>query len=111
MRYLVRARVKPGQEDRLLHAIEEETLGRGSVPKANTCAIWATRGSAPIRPCAGSKFAIVRPRCRRSGLTGKNISISQKGRMRTTGASAAMKTVPRRGLAITAIARRDWNGN
>jgi hypothetical protein len=31
MRYLVRARVKPGREADLLHAIEQETLGRGSV--------------------------------------------------------------------------------
>ena len=31
MRYLVRARVKPGCEQRLLKAIEDGTLGRGSV--------------------------------------------------------------------------------
>jgi hypothetical protein len=31
MRYLVRARVKPGREQNLLKAIENQTLGRGSV--------------------------------------------------------------------------------
>ena len=31
MRYLVRARVKPNRKDDLARAIEEETLGRGSV--------------------------------------------------------------------------------
>jgi hypothetical protein len=31
MRYLVRARVKPGREGDLLRAIDDETLGRGSV--------------------------------------------------------------------------------
>ena len=31
MRYLVRARVKPGREGDLLCAIEDETLGRGSM--------------------------------------------------------------------------------
>jgi hypothetical protein len=31
MRYLVKARVKPGQERALLQAIEDGTLGRGSV--------------------------------------------------------------------------------
>src|SRR5690348_1470154 len=31
MRYLVRARVKPGREADLLEAIEQQTLGRGSV--------------------------------------------------------------------------------
>ena len=31
MRYLVRGKVKSGQEERLLKAIEAETLGRGSV--------------------------------------------------------------------------------
>jgi hypothetical protein len=31
MRYLVRARVKPGRESDLIRAIEDETLGQGSV--------------------------------------------------------------------------------
>ena len=31
MRYLVRARIKPGSERSLLEAIENQTLGRGSV--------------------------------------------------------------------------------
>ena len=31
MRYLVRAKVKPGQEADLLQAIEEGTLGKGSI--------------------------------------------------------------------------------
>jgi hypothetical protein len=31
MRYLVRARVKPGRETDLLQAIENQTLGQGSV--------------------------------------------------------------------------------
>jgi hypothetical protein len=31
LRYLVRARVKPGREAALLRAIDDETLGRGSV--------------------------------------------------------------------------------
>ncbi|HST11751.1 MAG TPA: hypothetical protein VLL05_15350 [Terriglobales bacterium] len=31
MRYLVRARLKPGGEQKLLRAIEDETLGEGSV--------------------------------------------------------------------------------
>ena len=31
MRYLVRAKVKPGREPKLLRAIEDETLGEGSV--------------------------------------------------------------------------------
>src|SRR6266567_313199 len=31
MRYLVRARLKPGREHALLKAIQDETLGRGSV--------------------------------------------------------------------------------
>ena len=31
MRYLVRARLKPGRENDLLEAIEQETLGQGSI--------------------------------------------------------------------------------
>lgn len=34
MRYLVRARVKPGRENDLLNAIEQETLGQGSVAES-----------------------------------------------------------------------------
>src|SRR5207249_1010691 len=52
MRYLVRARVKPGLEHALLKAIHEETLGRGSVAEgeylrnmqdARLCADESTR--------------------------------------------------------------------
>lgn len=31
MRYLVNARIKPGQEKPLLHAIDHQTLGKGSI--------------------------------------------------------------------------------
>ena len=31
MRYLVRARIKPGREDALIEAIDKQTLGQGSV--------------------------------------------------------------------------------
>jgi hypothetical protein len=31
MRYLVKARVKPGQQDGLLKAIDDEELGKGSI--------------------------------------------------------------------------------
>jgi hypothetical protein len=31
MRYLVRARVKPGREQAVLNAVEEQTLGQGSI--------------------------------------------------------------------------------
>ena len=31
MRYLVRAKVKPGHESKLLQSIEDETLGKGSI--------------------------------------------------------------------------------
>ncbi len=34
MRYLVRARLKPGREDDLLDSIERKTLGRGSVAES-----------------------------------------------------------------------------
>jgi hypothetical protein len=33
MRYLVRARIKPGREQALLTAVEQKTLGQGSVAK------------------------------------------------------------------------------
>ena len=31
MRYLVKARVKPGKKSALIHAIDQQTLGRGSI--------------------------------------------------------------------------------
>jgi hypothetical protein len=82
MRYLVRARLKPGREAALLQTIEKETLGQGSV--------------AP-------------PLCRKNALTGKNTLTSRTCRTPTTAANAATQTVPSRGPAATAIAPRGWS--
>jgi hypothetical protein len=48
MRYLVRARVKPGHEADLLGAIEQETLGQGSVAEGEYL-----RNMREARLCAG----------------------------------------------------------
>ena len=45
MRYLVTARVKPGREAALLKAVEEQTLGMGSV--AGACAAGIGFGAIP----------------------------------------------------------------
>ena len=49
MRYLVRARVKPGREGDLPQAIEKETLGQGSVAEGEYLRNMKKRGSAPTR--------------------------------------------------------------
>jgi hypothetical protein len=46
MRYLVRARMKPGREGDLLQAIEDETLGQGSVAEGEY-----TRNMSEARLC------------------------------------------------------------
>jgi len=52
-RYLVRARVKPGREADLLQAIEEETLGQGSVAEGEYLRNMQKPASAPTRRPAG----------------------------------------------------------
>jgi len=109
MRYLVRARVKPGCEGDLREAIEGETLGQGSVAEGEYL-----RNMKEARLCADQtvrwwRFAIARLRCKRNALTGSDISTSLKCRMRMTGANAAMKTEASLGRAAIATARRDWS--
>jgi hypothetical protein len=45
MRYLVRARVKPGRESHLLQAINDQTLGQGSVAEGE---YWRNMGEARL---------------------------------------------------------------
>ena len=84
MRYLVTARVKPGRERALAEAIEDGTLGAGSI--------------------AGGEYA----RCRKSGRTGKSISISSKFRTRTRDRAARISTATKPGPARTATAPTSW---
>lgn len=74
MRYLVRARVKPGREGDLLQAIEQETLGQGSVAEGEYL-----RNMRDARLCADQtarwvEVCFVRRRCGKSVHTGNNSS-------------------------------------
>src|SRR5690348_9024617 len=105
MRYLVRARVKPGCEKPLLEAIQRGTLGQGSVAEGEYL-----RNMREARQLAGqevrwARFVIVRRRCKRKRPIGKSSSISSECRTRMTGASAATSMAVSPGLAATAIAR------
>jgi len=57
MRYLVRARVKPGRETDLLDAIEQETLGQGSVAEGEysrnmqEARLWADKSVRWVEVC------------------------------------------------------------
>jgi hypothetical protein len=57
MRYLVRARVKPGREGDLLRAIDNETLGRGSVAEGEylrnmqEARLWADQTARWVEVC------------------------------------------------------------
>lgn len=109
MRYLVRARVKPGCEGDLLQTIEDESLGQGSVAEGEYL-----RNMSEARLCADQTVRWVEvcycpTPLQKNGLTGKNISISRRCRTPTTVANAAMKVGASRGLAATAIARRAWS--
>ena len=112
MRYLVRARVKSGREADLLRAIENETLGQGSVAEGE---YLRNMNDAQLTEDGTVRWveisAIVRLRFRKSVLTGRSTSISRKCRMRTTAANAATRTARNLGPAATAIARRAWSRN
>ena len=64
MRYLVTARVKPGANGPCSEAIEQKTLGFGSVAGDEYLATWRTRGCAGMDRCNGSKFAFATLHCR-----------------------------------------------
>ena len=79
MRYLVTARVKAGRRAALDRAIDDGTLGRGSVaggevPPQHGRRTRATRTGA----CSGSRSATARRRSPKSASTGSRISISTK---------------------------------
>src|SRR5437667_4423297 len=108
MRYLVRARVKPGLEHALLKAIHEETLGRGSVAEGEYL-----RNMQDARLCADESTRWVEvcycpTPLQKSGPTGRNTSSSPEFRMRMTAASAATRTAQSRGPAATAIVPSAW---
>ena len=56
MRYLVRARVKPGCRQALLNAVEQETLGRGSVAEGE---YLRNMGEARLFPDATARWVEV----------------------------------------------------
>src|SRR5439155_19861048 len=83
MRYLVRARVKPGREQDLLNAIQGETLGEGSVAEGEYL-----RNMKDARLCGDDTLRL----CRKSVHTGKSILTSQKFRTLTIAANVPTRT-------------------
>jgi hypothetical protein len=72
MRYLIRARVKPGCEQGLLKAIEDGTLGQGSVAEGEYL-----RNMLQARLCEDEttrwvKFAIARLPCKKNASIGSS---------------------------------------
>jgi len=109
MRYLVRARIKPGREADLLRAIDNETLGHGSVAEGEYL-----RNMKDAQLCADRTVRWVEVCYCPTPLQEERPYWEQyfdltKCRTRTTAANAATRTVPSRGPAATAIARRDWS--
>jgi hypothetical protein len=102
MRYLVKARLKPGRQSDLLKAIETGDLGRGSIAgdeyQHNMEQAPKTASRTGLRPA----FALCR--WRRNVLIGKSSSISYRSKMRTRGRIAATKMELSRGRAAIAIA-------
>ena len=90
MRYLVTARVKPGQEEPLRDAIADGTLGRGSVAGDEYVRNMHAPGAMTTAACDGSRSASVRRRSRKNGSTGRNTSRSRKCRTPTRAAAAAI---------------------
>jgi hypothetical protein len=106
VRYLVKAKVKPGKSKSLLRSIADGTLGKGSIAgdeyihNMNQARV---RASQP-----GSKPVFVIRRWRRNGRIGKNISSSSGCRTRIRAAIAGTRTGPNRGRAAIATVRRSW---
>jgi len=108
MRYLVRARVKPGREADLLNAIESETLGEGSVAEGEYL-----RNMQDARLCADQTIRWVEVCYCLTPLQEERpyweeFSIWCGCRTRTTGGSAATKRGRSLGRATNAIARSSW---
>jgi hypothetical protein len=109
MRYLVRARVKPGRESDLLRAIEKQTFGEGSVAEGEYLRNMSEARLCDDQTARWVEVCYCPPRCRKNGLTGKNSSTSQKCRTPTTAANAATRTAANHGPAATAIAPTGWS--
>jgi hypothetical protein len=74
MRYLVTARVKPGRERDLLRAIDNRTLGRGSVAGSEYLRNMTDARINGDGTINGSRSASATSRSKRRGPTGKNTS-------------------------------------
>jgi hypothetical protein len=103
MRYLVTARVKPGREAALLQAIEDGTLGAGSVAGSEYLRNMTDARLRDEVPFAGSKFASAPHRWKRNGRTGKNTSSWSRCRTPTTATAASTRTAANPGPAATVI--------
>ena len=104
MRYLVRARLRPGGERSLLQAIEHRTLGKGSVAGGEYL-----RNMQDARLCSdGTARWVEVCYCpnpsKRSGLIGNNTSSWSRCRMRMPAGNAGTRTGQSHGPARTAIA-------
>src|ERR1035438_6501930 len=109
MRYLVRARIKPGEEQPLLQAIDRGTLGRGSVAggeylrnmqEARLCSDGTARW---VEVCYCPTPSL------KSGPTGKSSSNWSRCRMRMTAGSAGIRTARSGGAAANSVLRKAWS--
>jgi hypothetical protein len=101
MRYLVRARVKPGCEQALLKAIEDGTLGHGSVAGGEYL-----RNMQEARLCEDETTRWVEI-C----YCPTPLQEGRECRMRMIVAAVGIKMVLSRGPAATAIAPSVWSEN
>lgn len=111
MRYLVKARVKTGQEQPLLKAIEAGTLGRGSVAGDEYLDNMSQARVTPGSVCTGSRRVFVPHLWKKNGPTGNNISSFCGCPTPMLGGSAAMPTELSRGPAATAIVPGGWKND
>jgi hypothetical protein len=111
MPYLVRARVRPGGEQSLVQAIEQRTLGKGSVAGGEYL-----RNMQDARLCSDSTARWVEvcycpTPLQEKRPTRSNTSSWSRCRMRMTAGSAGTRTDQIRGPARTAIAPSGWNAS
>ena len=108
MRYLVRARIKPGREADLLKAIDSETLGHGSVAEGEYLRNMQEARLSQDATARWVEVCYCPLRCRKSVRTGTNISISHAYRTRMIVANAAITMELSLGPAADATAQHGW---
>jgi|GEM_PF-2317395 hypothetical protein len=105
--YLVKARVRPGKSQPLLKAIDDQTLGKGSIAGDEYVHNMSEARLNSDGVATWVETCFCDPPLAEERRIGKNISIFSALRTRTRAGIVVTKTAPNRGPAAIAIAQND----